>query len=90
MTPFPQPAAHTHASLEERKRLFDPTYKVTSADFLTVLLPLRHCRGEVPLRLGFWSQLLAVIMLALNGKQKLEILSKNVYFCLVDKFCKMC
>ncbi|XP_063678273.1 uncharacterized protein LOC134814161 isoform X4 [Bolinopsis microptera] len=31
MTPFPQPAAHTHASLEERKRLFDPAYKVATS-----------------------------------------------------------
>ncbi|XP_063678274.1 uncharacterized protein LOC134814161 isoform X5 [Bolinopsis microptera] len=31
MTPFPQPAAHTHASLEERKRLFDPAYKLQVA-----------------------------------------------------------
>jgi len=31
MTPFPQPAAHAHASLEERKRLFDPAYKVATS-----------------------------------------------------------
>lgn len=31
MTPFPQPTAHTHASLEERKRLFDPAYKLQVA-----------------------------------------------------------